>query len=67
MLKPVTDKHNEALALENKEIDEKEVWDWFEREGIGKQINGNADGTLKASDGFIDVEGCSVPFDQPDD
>lgn len=67
MLKPVTDKHNEALALENKEIDEKEVWDWFEREGIGKQINGNADGTLKASDGFIDVDGYSVPFDQPDD
>ena len=64
MLKPVTDKHNEALALENKEVNEAEVWEWVEREGIGKQIDGNEDGTLKASDGFMCVDDNEpLPFD----
>ena len=64
MLKPVTDKHNEALAMESKEVNEAEVWEWFEREGIGKQIDGNADGTLKASDGYTRVDDIEdLPFD----
>ena len=64
MLKPVTDKHNEALAMENKEVDEAEVWEWFEKEGIGKQVDGNEDGTLKASDGFMHVDNSEpLPFE----
>ena len=64
VLKPVTDKHNEALAMEDKEVNEAEVWEWVEREGIGKQMDGNADGTLKASDGFMKVDDSEpLPFD----
>lgn len=64
MLKPVTDKYKEALALEDKEVDEAEVRKWFKEQGIGKQINGNADGTLKASDGFIELDDSEMlPFD----
>ena len=36
VLKPVTDKHKEALELENKEVDEVAAWEWFEKQGYGK-------------------------------
>ena len=55
ILKQVTDKHNEAIAIEDKEVDEAEVWKWVAEEGLGQQKNGNADGTLKASDGFMEL------------
>lgn len=64
VLSPVKEKYQEAIELDNNEVDEAEVWKWLEEQGYGTQENGNADGTLKASDGFMSVDDSEpLPFD----
>lgn len=53
-VKPISDKHNEVMErFEHPTEDEQAILAEFA--DVGKQINGNADGTLKASDGFKKV------------
>ena len=63
ILKPITDKHAEALALENKEVDEAEVWKWFNEEGYGQEINPEQMTIFDINNNFEEATE-PIPFDE---
>lgn len=62
VLKPITDKHEEAIKKQEKEIDEEEVMKWVEDEGLGKQAENNG-AELKESDYMKVDDDEPLPFE----
>ena len=57
VLKPVTDKYKEALEVDTSEaMTEEEILAYVKDQGWGTQADGNPDGTLKKSDGFVTLD-----------
>lgn len=61
VLEPVKSKYDEAVALDNVEVDETEAWQWFESQGYGTQENQNEDGSLHA---MTDMEKLDREFEE---